>query len=122
MVKNENIQPNLKVELTKSDFYRRMIEEIQDYAIILLDKSGCIMNWNKGAQKIKQYQEEEVLGKHFSIFYFSEDLNNNLPDRLLKEAVETGRAAYEGWRKRKDGSGFWGSITITSVHDEKNTL
>ncbi len=98
--------------------YKKMIEEIQDYAIILLDKNGIIRNWNKGAQKIKQYREKEIVGKHFSVFYLKEDLDTNLPFKLLTEARETGRAAQEGWRRRKDGSKFWGSITITAVHDD----
>src|SRR4051812_31350399 len=100
------------------NIYQRMIEEIRDYAIIVLDKDGYIQNWNKGAQKIKLYSEEEVLGKHFSIFYLPDDLKNNLPQRLLKQAENTGVASQEGWRKRKDGSKFWGSITITAIHDD----
>lgn len=102
----------------KNNIYQKMIEEIQDYAIILLDKNGIIQNWNKGAEKIKLYSAQDILGKHFSIFYTQEDLNRNLPQTLLALANETGRAAQEGWRKRKDGSRFWGSITITALHDE----
>ncbi|MEB2778525.1 PAS domain S-box protein [Algoriphagus sp. D3-2-R+10] len=98
--------------------YKKIIEEIRDYAIILLDNNGIIRNWNKGAEKIKLYRENEILGKHFSIFYLQEDLENNLPLKLLTEARDTGRAAQEGWRRRKDGSKFWGSITITALHDD----
>src|SRR3954447_13262405 len=106
----------------KHNLYQKMIEEIQDYAIILLEKNGYIQNWNKGAEKIKQYSEEEIIGKHFSIFYLPHDLKNNLPQRLLKEAESTGVAGHEGWRKRKDGSRFWGSITITAIHDENRNV
>ena len=102
--------------------YKRMIEEIQDYAIILMDTEGHILNWNKGAQKIKLYAEEDILGKHFSIFYLKEDLENNLPGRLLKLARDTGRAVQEGWRQRKDGTRFWGSITITAIHDDNHEV
>jgi len=102
--------------------YKKMVEEIQDYAIILLNKGGIIQNWNKGAEKIKGYAEEEIVGKHFSIFYLDEDLDSNLPLKLLMEARDTGRAAQEGWRKRKDGSRFWGSITITAVHDDSGNV
>jgi PAS domain S-box-containing protein len=119
-------QEQLKVPATglknNNELYHRMIEEIQDYAIILLDKEGIIRNWNKGAEKIKQYTEKEIIGKHFSIFYFPEDVENNLPGKLIHEAAVTGRAMHEGWRKRKDGSKFWGSITITAIHDEDNTV
>ncbi len=106
----------------RSDLYQKMIEEIQDYAIILMDKEGIIRNWNIGAQKIKQYNEDEILGKHFSIFYLQEDLDINLPQKLMNEAKEAGRACQEGWRKRKDGTRFWGSITITALHDEDNNV
>ncbi|GEO08253.1 sensor histidine kinase [Segetibacter aerophilus] len=107
---------------TQGNLYRRMIEEIQDYAIIVLDKNGFIQNWNKGAEKIKQYSEQEIIGKHFSIFYLPEDFKDNLPQRLLKRAEDTGVASQEGWRKRKDGSRFWGSITITAIHDENKNV
>ncbi len=104
------------------NLYQRMIEEIQDYAIILLDTNGIIRNWNKGAEKIKRYTETDIIGKHFSIFYLPGDLDNNLPQKLINEAYETGRAVHEGWRKRKDNSIFWGSVTITALHDEDNTV
>lgn len=107
---------------TITELHHKMIEEIEDYAIILLDKNGIIRNWNKGAQKIKQYKEQEILGKHFSIFYLPEDLANNLPQLLINEASENGRSSQEGWRKRKDNSKFWGSITITALHDNDNTI
>jgi len=107
---------------SRNDLYQRMVEEIQDYAIILMDRNGIIQNWNKGAQKIKQYTEAEIIGKHFSIFYLPEDLAVNLPQRLITQASETGRAVQEGWRKRKDGTRFWGSITITALHDDDGSI
>jgi PAS domain S-box-containing protein len=102
--------------------YHKMIAEVQDYAIILLDRNGIIQNWNKGAEKIKQYTEAEIVGKHFGIFYLPEDRKNKLPEKLIQEALEEGRAMHEGWRLRKDGSQFWGSIVITALHDEKNKI
>lgn len=107
---------------SNNELYQKMIEEIQDYAIILLDKQGIICNWNKGAEKIKQYSEQEIIGKHFSIFYLPEDLAINLPQTLIHEAEEKGRAMHEGWRKRKDGSRFWGSVTITAIHNDDNEV
>jgi PAS domain S-box-containing protein len=80
----------------EADLYKRMIEEIEDYAIIILDEEGYIKNWNKGAQKIKLYSEDEILGRHFSVFYLPEDLETKLPERLLKLAKETGRVVEEG--------------------------
>jgi PAS domain S-box-containing protein len=102
--------------------YHKMIEEVQDYAIILLDKDGIIQNWNHGAQKIKLFREEEIIGKHFRIFYLPDDRQAGLPERLLSIAHENGRAMHEGWRLRKDGSRFWGSIVITALHDAQNNI
>jgi PAS domain S-box-containing protein len=104
--------------LARSDIYLRMIAEIQDHAIILLDKEGTIINWNQGAEKIKGYTDKEIVGKNFRIFYLSEDRESRLPEKLISEALKNGRAVHEGWRIRKDGSRFWGSITITALHDE----
>lgn len=102
--------------------YKKMVEEIQDYAIILLNKDGLIQNWNKGAQRIKLYREEEVIGKHFSIFYYPDDIAGNLPERLLNEALKKGTATHEGWRKRKDNSGFWGNVVITALYDDNKDI
>jgi len=113
---------NLRDSIDGDNLYQRMIEEIQDYAIILLDTNGIVRNWNLGAQKIKYYSEVEIVGKHFSTFYFEEDIRNKLPDKLIEQARSTGRAIHEGWRKRKDGSKFWGSITITAIHSEENVV
>jgi PAS domain S-box-containing protein len=102
--------------------YHKMIAEIQDYAIILLDQDGTILNWNKGAEKIKQYTANEIIGKNFSIFYLPEDQKTGLPNRLINEAKKHGRAVHEGKRVKKDGSTFWGSISITALHDEDNNV
>lgn len=101
---------------------RKMVEEIQDYAILLLDKEGFIVNWNKGAEKIKGYAENEIIGKNFRIFYLDEDRNNKLPERLLLEATLSGKAMHEGWRVRKDGTRFWGSIVLTAIHANDNSV
>src|SRR5690606_39065495 len=102
--------------------YHKMIDEVQDYAILLLDCDGFIQNWNKGAEKIKGYSEKEIIGKNFRIFYLEEDRKNNLPETLINQAFETGRAQHEGWRLRKDGSKFWGSIVITALHDDEDNI
>lgn len=102
--------------------YHKMVEEVEDYAIILLDKNGIVQNWNRGAEKIKGYKEEEIVGKHFSKFYLSQDREAGLPEKTLNEAKQKGKAVYEGWRMRKDGSRFWGSIVLTALHDDENNL
>ena len=97
--------------------YHKMVAEVEDYAILMLDRRGIIRNWNKGAEKIKGYKEEEIVGKHFRIFYAKEDREAGLPERLVDEATRKGKAIHEGWRVRKDGTTFWGSIVITALHD-----
>jgi PAS domain S-box-containing protein len=110
-------------ELKKSEQrYHKMIAEVQDYAIILLDVDGRIENWNTGAQVIKGYRPHEILGKSFTIFYNKEDRHAGLPYQLLNEARTKGKIMHEGWRVRKDGSQFWGSVVITALHDEVNNV
>jgi PAS domain S-box-containing protein len=110
-------------ELKKSEErYHKMVEEVEDYAILLLDKQGTIMNWNKGAEKIKGYKDEEIVGKNFQEFYLPEDRKKGLPLQLLQKAREEGKALHEGWRKRKDGSAFWGSIVLTAIHDDAGNI
>ena len=110
-------------KLKKSeDRYHRMIAEVEDYAIILLDQAGNILNWNKGAKKIKGYDQAEIIGKNFRTFYLEQDRNNQLPEQLLAEAVKNNKATHEGWRLRKDGSQFWGSIVITALHNEEGNV
>ena len=109
-------------QLQGEDKYRRMIEEVEDYAIILLDQNGIVQSWNRGAQKIKQYKAEEIIGLHFSMFYLPEDRMGKLPDILLNQAVTHGRAIHEGWRMRKDRTKFWGSITLTALHGDNGEV
>jgi PAS domain S-box-containing protein len=97
--------------------YHLMIGEVEDYAILLLDRDGVIRNWNKGAEKIKGYTEAEAVGMHFRMFYRQEDREAGLPEQLIFRAAREGKATHEGWRLRKDGTAFWGSIVITALHD-----
>jgi PAS domain S-box-containing protein len=102
--------------------YQRMISEVEDYAILLMNEDGIIQNWNKGAEKIKGYKASEIIGKNFRLFYRKEDQDKKLPETLIQLATEKGKASHEGWRLRKDGTMFWGSIVITALHDENNKL
>jgi len=102
--------------------YHKMVEEVEDYAILMLDKNGIIVNWNKGAEKIKGYKDEEIIGRHFSIFYTQEDQDTKLPETLVEKANLEGKAVHEGWRIRKNGTAFWGSIVITAIHDDENNV
>jgi len=118
----EELRTSMEALRISEERYHKMVEEVQDYAIILLDKDGLIQNWNKGAQKIKQYAEADVLGKHFSLFYLPEDRQGKLPEILLNQASQYGRAIHEGWRMRKDRTRFWGSITLTALYNDNHEL
>ena len=100
----------------------KVIAEIQDHAILLLDRNGTILNWNKGAESIKGYPAREAIGKNFRVFYPAEDQQNHLPEKLIDQAIRSGKAAHEGWRVRKDGSYFWGSVVITALHNEDGSV
>ncbi|WP_207536188.1 PAS domain-containing protein [Desertivirga arenae] len=110
-----------KVEILQK-LHQRMIAEIQDYAIILLDIDGTILTWNKGAEKIKGYREDEILGQNFRLFYLPLDRQAQLPEALLKQAIKEGRAKHIGRRLRKDGTTFWGRIVITALHDDDGSV
>ena len=104
------------------ELHKRMINEIQDYAIILLDLDGTILTWHKGVEKIKGYKSEEIIGQHFRIFYMPLDRQEKLPEKLLELAMVEGRAKHIGRRVRKDGTIFWGSILITALHDDEGNV
>jgi PAS domain S-box-containing protein len=108
--------------LELSDPYRQLVNGVQDYAIYLLDRSGHIVSWNRGAEKLKGYCEAEILGRHFSVLYPPEAIERRSPERELKLAEESGRLEDEGWRVRKDGSRFWANVVITALHDERGAL
>lgn len=104
------------------EMFRLLVESVQDYAIFMLDAEGRVVTWNAGAERIKQYRREEVLGKHVSIFYPPEDVAGGKPERNLEAAIRDGRREEEGWRVRKDGSRFWANVVITPVFDPSGTL
>lgn len=123
--KETQTEKKAPVELTlmeSEERYYKMIDEVQDYAILLLDRKGFILNWNKGAQNIKGYTEAEILGQNFRLFYLPEDQANQLPEKLIQQAIENGKAMHEGWRIRKDGTRFWGYVVITALHDHENNI
>jgi PAS domain S-box-containing protein len=97
------------------DLFHLLVESVRDYAIFLLDPQGHIRSWNAGAQRIKGYTADEIIGKHFSIFYQPPEVRSGKPPYELQVAAEEGRYEEEGWRVRKDGSLFWASVTITAL-------
>jgi PAS domain S-box-containing protein len=102
--------------------FRILIQGVTDYAIFMLDPEGRVTNWNAGAQRIKGYAPDEIIGEHFSRFYTPEDLDAGIPNEALKTARETGRWEAEGWRVRKDGSRFWASVVLDAIRGEDGKL
>lgn len=102
--------------------FRLFLECVQDYAILMLDVDGCVVTWNQGARRIKGYEQQEIIGKHFSTFYPEDAREAKLPERLLQRIIKNGRTEDEGWRIRKDGSRFWGNVIITALHDSSGEL
>jgi len=102
--------------------FRLFVGRVTDYAIYMLDTEGVITNWNAGAERIKGYPADEIIGQHFSVFYTSKDREDGLPQRVLMTAARDGRVEAEGWRIRKDGSRFWANVVIDAVHDDAGDL
>src|SRR5437868_9025489 len=104
------------------DQFALLVSGVVDYAIFMLDPAGRIVTWNEGAQRIKGYQAEEIIGRHFSVFYPAADTRIRKPDWELEVAKRDGRYEEEGWRIRKDGSRFWANVVITALRDETGRL
>ena len=99
-----------------------LVEGITDYAIYLLDDSGHVTSWNRGAERFKGYTEGEIIGQHFSRFYTDEDKAIDLPATALRTAREEGRFEREGWRVRKDGTRFWAHVVIDPIRDSQGEV
>ncbi len=102
--------------------YRLLLESVEDYAIYMLDLDGRVASWNTGAQRLKGYRADEIIGQHFSRFYLPEDIALGRPQNALEVAARLGRSELEGWRVRKNGELFWANVLITAVRDEKGAL
>jgi two-component system, chemotaxis family, CheB/CheR fusion protein len=97
--------------------FQTLVHSVKDYAIFMLDRRGYIKSWNVGAERIKGYKAEEILGQHFSKFYTEEDIKKQKPEHLLEVAESSERVEDEGWRVRKDGTKFWADVVITALKD-----
>jgi len=102
--------------------YQLMVESVRDYAIFMLDPNGYIASWNRGAQRIKGYTADEIIGRHFSVFYPAEDIAARKPEWELEVAARDGRFEDEGLRIRKDGTTFWANVILTAVRDNDGSL
>ncbi|WP_158845520.1 PAS domain-containing sensor histidine kinase [Saccharothrix deserti] len=109
-------------ERPPEDSYRLLVDSVVDYAIFMLDATGRVVSWNPGAERIKGYSAEEVLGRHFSVFYPADDLAARKPWHELEVAAEVGRFEDEGWRLRKDGTRFWANVIITALFEKSGSL
>ena len=101
---------------------RLLVQGVTDYALYMLDLEGRVSSWNAGAERIKGYSREEILGNHFSRFYTDEDREAGVPDRGLRQAATEGRWETEGWRVRKDGTRFWAHVIIDAIRDDAGEL
>jgi PAS domain S-box-containing protein len=104
------------------DQFRMMVEQVRESAMIMLDPEGYVLSWNAGAEQIKGYRAEEIIGKHFSVFYPKEEVKSGTPQRELEIAHQRGILDLQGWRLRKDGSRFWGAVTLTALRDGDGKL
>src|SRR6187399_3539919 len=129
MAKRDNTKPpasppqGTSLPLLQSDEqFRALVESIVDYAIFMLDADGRVISWNTGAERLKGYREDEILGQHFSRFYPQERIEQGIPQKELEIASAKGRFEDEGWRMRKDGSFFWANVVITPMRDASGHL
>ena len=119
MLDSQEVQANK--QLRESDeLFRLVVEGLGDYAIFLLDANGIVTSWNLGAERIKGYRGDEIIGQHFSRFYLDDEVRAGVCERELEQAAQVGRFGCEGWRTRKDGSRFWANVVITAVRDPQN--
>jgi PAS domain S-box-containing protein len=102
--------------------FRLLVQSVTDYAIYMLDPEGTVASWNLGAQRIKGYRPEDIIGQHFSTFYTDEDRLSHMPEQALEMAAQEGRFEKEGWRVRKDGTRFWANVIIDAIRDHDGTL
>jgi PAS domain S-box-containing protein len=119
----ERLQEHTEAELHASEErFHQLVDAISDYAVFMLDRGGHVVTWNPGAQRIKGYRPDEILGQHFSVFYTVEDREQGKPGRVLETVLQEGRFEEESWRLRKDGSRFWANVVITALRDQRNEI
>src|SRR5207249_7359018 len=123
MLRNE-LEQQLVMQATRESEQRfqLLVQGVTDYAIYMIDPGGCITNWNAGAARIKGYSEQEVIGKHFSMFYTDEDRKADVPAHALRTAQTEGKYEAEGWRIRKGGERFRANVVIDPIRDAAGGL
>lgn len=118
------MDPSERVDLhgMNAGLYEQLVQTVVDYAIYMLDLNGCIISWNAGAERIKGYRAEEVIGRHFSLFFSEQDCSDGRPASLVSQALSKGRAQDEGWRVRKDGTRFWALVVLDVVRSREGEI
>ncbi len=119
---NNRLRKSVEAEKENSARFRLLVEGVKDYEIVMLDTRGRVASWNSGAERIKGYTADEIIGRDFSVFYTPEDIERGEPQRELEIAAAEGRYKESGWQARKDGSRYWASGVIAAVHDDKGRL
>src|SRR5438105_9908804 len=118
----KRVMPAVTTPRESSATFRQLVDDVQDVAIFMLDGAGRISTWNSGAERIKGYRAEEIVGQHFSRFYPPEAVAEGKPARLLAIAARDGRVEDQGWRVRKDGARFWAEVIITALRDSEGAV
>lgn len=120
---NEELKSNLQqanaATFAAEEKFQLLVESVKDYAIFLMDPNGDILSWNAGAERIKGYSADEIIGKRFTIFYTKQDIDRSHPDNELRLALANGKYEEEGWRVRKNGNHFWANVIITPLFDKE---
>src|SRR6202165_4116994 len=115
-------KPEIATPAISEERFRLLLESIKDYSILMLDPGGLVTTWNKGAERIKGYRSDEIVGRHFSHFYPQADVTQGKPEHELAVAAAEGRCEDEGWRVRKDGTKFWAEVVITPIYNDNGEL
>src|SRR6202048_1795000 len=115
-------KPEIATSANSEERFRLLLESIKDYSILMLDPEGLVATWNKGAERIKGYRSDEIVGRHFSHFYPQADVTQGKPEHELAVAAAEGRCEDEGWRVRKDGTKFWAEVVITPIYNDNGEL
>src|ERR1700736_814477 len=115
-------KPEIATSANSEERFRLLLESIKDYSILMLDPEGLVATWNKGAERIKGYRSDEIIGRHFSHFYPQADVTQGKPEHELAVAAAEGRCEDEGWRVRKDGTKFWAEVVITPIYNDNGEL
>jgi PAS domain S-box-containing protein len=120
--RSKSVAPEHAHRVGDAGRFQLLVDAVQDHAIYMLDPHGIVSNWNSGAQRLKGYRADEIVGQHFSRFYTTEDRAAGLPGKVLETARSEGHFEGEGWRVRKDGTRFWGAVTLNAIRDRRGEL